>query len=479
MFRARILLLGGCVGLLAALPAGAQFHQTYGRTYQFGELTSVAHTNPAGAIASGYFVDDTPQGMLLKVSPTGSPDWVRAYGSIALAAVRQTPAGYVWIGTGSTVPREGSTPVVAGVDPAGKVLWARRIFLVLPDGSPADQAYGSYLETDIDGGYWVGGEVWLHPFDDPQPWLGKLDSAGNLLWAKTLGVFANACFYSIFPAFGGGIIGVGQIWALDNPSRNRSGMLVIRLNVEGDLVWAYQYHVRHAEADSEQKLSDLDRDPRLSEVGRGLRFEYPQSLVVGSVGSFCTGRPEETCEAVGSAAFVASLDETSGNLLTPHALVSASRPMTFGETIVMNQLGETAAVGGEIAGDRVGSRQGFLALLTLGFGTVRQAMTHGASSGFNANVKSLDRWSDRTDSGYVFLMSETSAVGIVPTWLRSLVRTDRDGSTGACEQCAGFRLLDADVDQTSIQVALRAGTAEPFPVEDSPMKLQDKPCAAR
>lgn len=472
MNQAKIFLLAGGLGLLAVMPAGARFHQMYGRSYQFGELTSVASTQAPGAIASGYFIDASPQGALLKVLPTGNLAWARAYGPTFLAAVRETPAhGFAWIGTGSLVRAGDFTPVVAGVDPLGTVLWARRIRLVLPDGTPANQAYGSYLEIDPkDGGYWVGGEVWLHAFDDPQPWLGKLDSAGNLLWAKTLGFSANARFYSIFPAYDGGIIGVGEIWAEDNPSRNRALMLAVKLGAGGKLVWGAQYHVRNTEADSEQRLSDLDRDPL---------YERAESVVVGTIDAFCKNVPSAPCNSVESAALVGTLDETTGQLSKALGLFSTSRPKTLGETIVMDLRGETVAVGGEIAGDEAGSREGFLALLSPDLLVVRRAATHGASAGFDARVRSLDRWRDGNSRGYLFAVNGTRTVGIVPAWLRSLVRTDRDGSSGGCEQCTGLEIFETWIDQSGVQPELYAGTMEAFPLEAAPLTLVEEPCDAR
>lgn len=471
MSRVRTFLLAGGLGFLAVIPVGAQFHRIYGRSNQVGELTSVASTSMPGAIASGSFNDGSTQGVLLKIRRTGQLDWVRAYGPTQLSAVRETPGGFAWIGTGAMVKSQGSAPVVAGVDPLGAVLWARRLHLTLPDGTPADQAYGRFLEVDPKGGgHWVGGDLWFRTADDPQPWLGKLDRDGNLLWAKTLDFSANARFFSIFPAFDGGIIAVGQIWARDNPSRDHAGMLAVKLGAGGNFVWGFRYLVQNTRPSGEQRLADLDRDPRSSQ---------PESAVVGTVTGFCKSTPSTPCDPVESAAFVATLDENTGRLSNTYGLFSTSRPQTFGETIVRDLPGETTAVGGEIAGKEPGSRQGFLALLTPGLGFVRRASVHGAGTFFDAEVRSLDRWRDGNDSGYLFLMNETSTVGIVPTWLRSLVRTDRDGSSGACEQCTELKIYEAWIDGVDVQPKLRDGGAEPFQIPAMPFELVEAPCGAR
>ena len=469
MSRARILLLAGSLGLLSLAPVEAQtFHELYGRTYQFGELTSVASISVPGAIASGYFVDGAPQGVVFKVLPTGALAWVRAYGPTLLSAVREASAGFAWIGTGEQ-PRS-FMPVVAGVDPVGAVLWARAIRLVLPNGAPADQAYGRFLEVDPkDGGYWVGGEVWLPGTEDSQPWLGKLDGKGNLLWAKTLGFGANARFHSIFPAREGGIIGVGQLWAQDDSGRMRSGMLAVRLGPGGDFVWGFRYHVQNAVPGGEQRLSDVDRDPR---------YERSESVVVGTVAAFCKSLPSVPCDPVESAAFVALLDETTGKLSQARGLFSMSRPKTFGETIVMDLTGETIVVGGEVEGNGQGSRQGLLALLSPGLDIARPPSLHGAGAGFDAEVRSLDRWRDDDDHrGYIFAMNQTYASPTtLPIWLRSLVRTDRDGHSGACEQGTEARTFKAWIYEGEVQPELRDGRAELFPVQAMPIDLVEEPC---
>jgi hypothetical protein len=200
--------------------------------------------------------------------------------------------------------------------------------------------------------------------------------------------------------------------------------------------------------------------------------------VVGTVTGFCKSTPSSPCDPVESAAFVATLDENTGRLSNTYGLFSTSWPQTLGETIVRDLPGETAAVGGEIARKEPGSRQGFLALLTPGLGFVRRASVHGAGAFFGAEVRSLDRWRDGNDSGYLFLMNETSTVGIVPTWLRSLVRTNRDGSSGACEQCTELKIYEAWIEGVDVQPELRDGGAEPFQISATPFELVEAPCGA-
>lgn len=474
MRQIKVRLLAGVLWLLAFVPAQAlPFHETYGRSIQFGELTSVASTSVPGAIASGNFSGSTIQGVLLKVLPTGTLAWVQAYGPTQIAAARETPAGgFAWIGTGEMEQPQGSAPVVAGVDPMGTTLWERRLRLPLPDGTPADRALGSFLEIDPkDGGVWVGGEVWFRTSDDPQPWLARLDRDGRQLWVKTLVFPANARFHAIFPALDGGILAVGEIWAPDATGKDHVLMLAVKLGAGGNFVWAFQYRVQNAEPHGEQRLSDLDRDPR---------FERPESAVVGTIAAFCKSVPSVPCDPVESAAFVATLDETTGRLSHTRGLFSSSRPKTFGETIAMNLVGEAIAVGGEVAAGAAGSRQGLLALLPHDFSVVRKASLHSAGAGFDGDLRSLDVWHDGNDFGYLFLLNESySEVRFVPTLLRSLVRTDRDGNSGSCEQCTEVKTFEAWLEQSAVQFGLRDGASEPIEVPSAPFALVEAPCGLR
>src|SRR5262249_42475768 len=98
-------------------PATAQtFHEVYGRSSEFGELTSVASDLAAGAIASANF----PQGRLLRVLPNGTLLWVRSYGTTQISAARELPGGgFAWVGTGERSAEPGFAPVVARVDVVG------------------------------------------------------------------------------------------------------------------------------------------------------------------------------------------------------------------------------------------------------------------------------------------------------------------------------------------------------------------------
>jgi hypothetical protein len=470
--------LAGCLAFLAALfalrPAAAlPFHVAYGRIDDFGGLTSVTPTQGPGAIATGYFGFGFTQGMLLKVQPTGTLSWVQAYGSTLLTTVRETAAGtFVVTGIGSLGLPPRTAPVVAEVDATGTVLWARAIDLPSPDGTPGDQAYGRFLEIDPrDGGYWVGGERWRRAFVNSEPWLAKLDRSGNLLWAKVVSFPESARFLSLFPALDGGVIGVGQIWLEDDRGALQSRMLAVKLRADGTYEWGFRYLVQNADLrQSWQWLADLDRDP-LS--------DRQESAVVGTVTGFCKSVPSVPCDPVRSAAFVATLDESTGMLAGSAGLFSLVQPETLGETIVMDQLQEVYAVGGEIEGDERGSREGLLTFLNLGTSFPRSAMLYGDGAGlFDADLGSLARCRNEPDPGYLFLMNEIDWTAPALSAKRDLVRTNSAGRSGACEGKTVVATFQAIVDRFAVQPVLRNGKLAEIPLAASPVSLPEEPCRA-
>lgn len=460
--------------LLAARPAAAlPFQVSYGRSDNFGGLTSVAPTQAPGSIASGYFGFGFTQGMLLKIQPDGKLSWVKAYGDTTPSTVRETAAGtFVWSGIGHLGLPPRIAPVVAEVDPVGNVLWARVIDLPAPDGTPGDQAYGRFLEIDPrDGGYWVGGERWRRAFVDAEPWLAKLDRNGSLLWARVVSFPENARFLSLFPSLDGGVIGVGEIWLKDDQGASQPRMLAVKLRADGTHEWSFRYLVQNADLQrSRQWLADLDRDPLLDP-------SHKDHAVVGTVTGFCKSVPSVPCDPVRSAAFVATLDETTGDLSNTVGLFSLVQPETRGETIVMDLPQEVYAVGGSVRDEARGTQEGLLAFLGLGTNAPRGAMLYGDGSGpFDAELGSLARVRQAPDPGYLFLMNEIDWNAKTLTEKRDVVETDKAGRSGACEGKTAVATFRAFTARFALEPALRAGKSASAALDASPVELPEEPC---
>ncbi len=461
-----------CVVLLsiAAHPVGAQtFHDFYGRSDQFGGLTSVSPTNPPGYIASGYFTGGYTQGVLLALQPTGKLAWVRSYGDPLLSSVRQTTSGtFVWVGVGSVPAPPRLVPMVAGVDAVGAVQWSRAIHLSLPDGTPGDQVYGRLLEIDPkDGGYWIGGELWRRAWVNAEPWLGKLDRDGNLLWVKVLDFPESTYFNSLFPTRDGGVIGVGLLWLPTASGSLQSWMLAAKLGAGGNLVWAFRYQVINANLSrSWQQLADVD-DPLGVRAG-----------VVGTVTDFCPNVPSVPCtKPLQSVAFVADLDEATGALTESYGLWAPSRLATRGKSLVVDLSSELFAIGGEVQDNDPATQDGLLARVQFGGSRILGAMTYGDGAGpFSVELASLAR-ANNAPPGYVFLVNEIDwATG---NHLRGLVRTDLTGKSGSCECGIEVKTFQAFLNTVQLTPPLRDGRAETISIQDQPFDLAEEACSSQ
>lgn len=462
-FAGALVALGSCLaaGSARALP----FHTAYGAPDLFFGLTWVSPTRTSGSIATGY---TSPQGLLLKIHPDGRLDWVQGYDGAMLFAVRETAAGtFTWVGIGNVPAPRHFAPVIASTDATGTLQWSRALNLPFPDGTLRSQVYPRFLEIDPrDGGFWVGGELWRTASTDGESWFAKVDSTGNLLWAKVVSFPESIYLSSLFPTLDGGVIGVGRMQVTNGSGGSAPWMLAIKLDANGNFVWGFRYQVHNTQPHTRQWLSDIDRDPK---------FGGPQSAVVGTVTDFC--RATASCDPLRSVTFVATLDERAGEMLAPYVLFSNLQPSTRGETIVMDQLSEVYAIGGEIAGNESGSAEGFLAFLIQGTGFIRNAMTYGDGTGlFDTSAERLARDDNPSDRGYIFLMNEIDWTASTRRLRRDLVRTDLFGRSGACEANTAVSTARVSFDRASVQPTLRNGWSEPIALTASPVRLPEEPC---
>lgn len=184
----------------------------------------------------------------LKLDSTGSIVWQKAYGS----GGDDAPGGQFdeYVGRGVVDPNgryviSSSTDSVLGmwdiwiaqVNPTdGALIWAKTYGDQEEDGMWA-------LTKSSQGGYIVGGL-----FTDPNTfegdaWVVQVDTGGNVLWQKTLGVTGSwdeALFVS--PTSDGGALVGGY---LEEQGGNRWSASLIRVNGSGTLVGATRYTPQH------------------------------------------------------------------------------------------------------------------------------------------------------------------------------------------------------------------------------------------
>jgi hypothetical protein len=156
----------------------------------------------------------------------------KAYGldsSETASDVVQLPdGGFMLVGTtSSSISAGGSDIYVVRTDAQGELQWARSY------GGAGNEVFGG-IATTSDGGIVVAGSSasWASP-DSIEPYLLKIDAAGDPVWSRTYGSMGG--FNGVASTPDGGFILAGSDGAW--PSDSSPDMLVIRADADGDTLW--------------------------------------------------------------------------------------------------------------------------------------------------------------------------------------------------------------------------------------------------
>ena len=147
---------------------------------------SVIQTTDGGYAAAGSFVAGGDYRCILaKFSSSGDLEWAKRYSAPSTAEVYdviQTPdGGYAMGGIAFGFGAGESDLMVIRTDPSGNLLWASTF------GGPNEEWWASLTLTP-DGGYAIAGESWSFWASRAEEFLiVKMDSLGNLEWARTFG----------------------------------------------------------------------------------------------------------------------------------------------------------------------------------------------------------------------------------------------------------------------------------------------------
>jgi len=204
---------------------------------------SVTQTSDGGYIMTGYYRDNNidsgyTNAFIVKLDSSGVPEWSKiinnntagrqSYGySVKELSDRSgyilTGSYYAWSGYGA------GDLFVAKVDLSGNLLWFKHLYEGLQDSS-------YHISETSDGGFIITGHRNDSSNDDEMP-LVKLDSAGEVAWAKSIGDVGGGDYmygqYVEETSDGGYlVIGYGNI-----NSSNYNGYLV-KLTSSGSVDWS-------------------------------------------------------------------------------------------------------------------------------------------------------------------------------------------------------------------------------------------------
>jgi len=137
--------------------------------------------------------------------------------------------GYILLGT---TPGNGNlVSWLVKTDSSGNPKWQKELGCF--NSPPGDYTIGASLQQTTDGGYIVGGGA--IGCGSGSALVEKLDSTGNLLWAKTYPVGPNGGdFFSIKQTTDGGFVAAGSSFASGFAA---NGALVLKLDGSGNLQW--------------------------------------------------------------------------------------------------------------------------------------------------------------------------------------------------------------------------------------------------
>ncbi len=200
---------------------------------------SINPVSSGGFIISAEWFDeyiDKTRAYLLKVDENCDTLWTRKYAgdgnvnSIARDALETDDGGFMLCG--ASYDDEGRGIFLLKTDAEGEALW-RKIIRINEDGWSCDM-----IKTR-DGGYAICGGTEAAPgYNDF--FIVKTDANGDTLWTRSYGYAGDDAAYSIIQSDEGEYYVTGQAWNVFQPN-NTFDILVIKLDEQGDSLWAKRY----------------------------------------------------------------------------------------------------------------------------------------------------------------------------------------------------------------------------------------------
>ena len=164
----------------------------------------------------------------------GALAWNRTYGGaeweVAKSVVQTSDRGYAIAGYTDSFGAGSWDMWLIKTDAAGNVQWNKTY-----GGTGYEEAY-SVVQT-FDGGYALAGETWSFETVNPDFWLVKTDSTGNMQWNKTYGGTQGETAYSVIQTFDGGYALAGMATI----SIDDKDFWLVKTDSAGNMQWNKTY----------------------------------------------------------------------------------------------------------------------------------------------------------------------------------------------------------------------------------------------
>ncbi|MEF3254199.1 MAG: hypothetical protein K6348_01330, partial [Deferribacterales bacterium] len=213
----------------------------WAKTYGGGKqdwLHSMQQTQDGGYIVTGYtysFGAGNADSIIIKLDTYGFRQWVNTYGGSkddATSFIQQTTdKGYIAAGYTKSFGEGEIDFLVMKISSEGYIVWAKTY-----GGVKDDISYSAQITHD--GGYIIVGTTSSFGAGDYDILIVKIDSNGKLEWAKTYGGSNYERAYSIQPTTDNGYVVAGYTKSFGAGDYDA---LVIKLNSEGNVSWAKTY----------------------------------------------------------------------------------------------------------------------------------------------------------------------------------------------------------------------------------------------
>jgi uncharacterized delta-60 repeat protein len=199
---------------------------------------SIIRSSDGGYVVAGYtrnessYYDDSNI-YVMKLDSGGNVVWAKTIGKssiggtlweVAWSIIQSSDGGYVVAGyTGA-----GSDIYLVKLDSSGNVIWIKTI-----GGQSGDVAYSIIQSSD--GGYVVAGYTYSFGAGGSDVYVVKLDSAGNVVWNKTIGGIGDDIAYSVIQSSDGGYVVAGYTQSFGAGIRD---IYLVKLDSGGNVVWS-------------------------------------------------------------------------------------------------------------------------------------------------------------------------------------------------------------------------------------------------
>ncbi|MFZ8804371.1 MAG: hypothetical protein ACO2PO_15495, partial [Candidatus Calescibacterium sp.] len=211
----------------------AQWTKTIGGSLS-DEARSIIQSSDGGFVVAGWTQSFGAGGYdmyIVKIDGSGDVEWTKTIGGTgndyAYSIIQDLDGNYVVVGWSSSFGAGNNDIYVVKLDSAGNVLWTKTI-----GGSFNDVALSIIQSSD--GGYVVAGYTRSFGAGNDDIYVVKIDSSGNVLWTKTIGGNLNEQAFSIIQSSDGGYIIVGRTQSFGAGGYD---VYVVKIDSSGNVLW--------------------------------------------------------------------------------------------------------------------------------------------------------------------------------------------------------------------------------------------------